>query len=53
MPPLSVNYTPYPVNVLNSEGLKDRPQEVKETLFLCRKLLFAFESHLFPQAMQK
>jgi hypothetical protein len=34
------------------EGLKDRPQEVKETL-LPRKLLFASERHLCPQAMQK
>jgi hypothetical protein len=32
--------------------LKDRPQEVKETL-LPRKCLFASESHLHLQAMQK
>jgi hypothetical protein len=33
--------------------LKDRPQEVKETLLLPRKGLFASERHLCPQAMQK
>jgi hypothetical protein len=33
--------------------LKDRPQEVKETLLLPRKCLFASERHLCPQAMQK
>jgi hypothetical protein len=32
---------------------KDRPWEVKETLLLPRKLLFAYERHLCPQAMQK
>jgi hypothetical protein len=33
--------------------LKDRPQEVKETLLLPRKHLFASERYLRPQAMQK
>jgi hypothetical protein len=33
--------------------VKDRPQEVKETLLLPRKCLFASERHLHPQAMQK
>jgi hypothetical protein len=34
------------------EGLKDRPQEVKETLLLPRKCLFTSERHLCHQAMQ-
>jgi hypothetical protein len=38
--------TCYPSNA--SEGLKDRPQEVKETLLLRRKCLFASERHLLP-----
>jgi hypothetical protein len=33
--------------------LKDRPQEVKETLLLLRKGLSAFERHLRPQAIHK
>jgi hypothetical protein len=31
--------------------MKDGPQEVKETLFLSRKCLFASERHLRPQAI--
>jgi hypothetical protein len=42
------------VRVVTERGnLKDRPQEVKETLLLSRKGLFASERHLCPQAMQK
>jgi hypothetical protein len=42
------------VRVVTERGdLKDRPQEVKETLLLPRKRLFASERHLCPQAMQK
>jgi hypothetical protein len=42
------------VRVITERGdLKDRPQEVKETLLLPRKCLFASERHLHPQAMQK
>jgi hypothetical protein len=32
----------------DTEGLKDRPEEVKETLLLPRKCLFASERHLLP-----
>jgi hypothetical protein len=39
--------------ITEREDLKDRPQEVKETLLLPKKHLFAPESHLHPQAMQK
>jgi hypothetical protein len=35
-------------SVRGLEGLKDRPQEVKETLLLPRKHLFASERHLLP-----
>jgi hypothetical protein len=42
------------VRVVTERGdLKDRPREVKETLLLPRKCLFATERHLRPQAMQK
>jgi hypothetical protein len=42
------------VNVVTERGdLKGRPWEVKETLLLPRKCLFASERHLHPQAMQK
>jgi hypothetical protein len=39
--------------ITEKRDLKDRPQEVKETLLLPRKCLFASERHLHPQAMQK
>jgi hypothetical protein len=35
------------------KDLKDRPQEVKETLLLPKTSLFASERHLHPQAIQK
>jgi hypothetical protein len=41
------------INSLPQMGVKDRPQEVKETLLLPRKCLFASERHLRLQAMQK
>jgi hypothetical protein len=45
---------PTAVRVITERGdLKDRPQEVTETLLLPRKRLFASERHLCPQAIQK
>jgi hypothetical protein len=42
------------VRAITERGdLKDRPQEVKETLLLPRKCLFCSERHLRPQAVQK
>jgi hypothetical protein len=42
------------VRVVTERGdLKDRLQEVKETLLLPRKCLFASERHLCSQAVQK
>jgi hypothetical protein len=42
------------VRMVTERGdLKDRLQEVKETLLLPRKCLYASERHLYPQAMQK
>jgi hypothetical protein len=39
--------------ITERRDLKDRLQEVKETLLLPRKCLFASERHLCPQTMQK
>jgi hypothetical protein len=42
------------VRAITERGdLKDRPQEIKETLLLPRKRVFASERHLCPQAVQK